>query len=84
MTPPTPAPEPRRDGASVATTEAPPTGPLPALPGIDSDAAVRAAGAAARTPRRAPRREPHGPVTDGATALAPVPTRPATYLTSGA
>jgi RNA polymerase sigma factor FliA len=57
----------------VATTEAPPTGPLPALPGIDSDAAVRAAGAAARTPRRAPRREPRGPVTDGATALAPVP-----------
>ncbi|GAA4761452.1 FliA/WhiG family RNA polymerase sigma factor [Actinomycetospora chibensis] len=73
MTPPTPAPEPRRDGASVATTAAPPTGPLPALPGIDSDAAVRAAGAAARTPRRAPRREPAGPVTDGATALAPVP-----------
>jgi RNA polymerase sigma factor FliA len=73
MTPPTPAPEPRRDGASVATTEAPPTGPLPALPGIDSDAAVRAAGAAARTPRRAPRRERPGPLTDGATALAPVP-----------
>jgi RNA polymerase sigma factor FliA len=53
----------------------PQTGPLPALPGSDSDAAVRAAGVAARTPRRrAPeRREPSGPSTDGATALAPVP-----------
>ena len=70
------APETRPDtGTATGPQTGPQTGPLPALPGSDSDAAVRAAGVAARTPRRpAPaRRRPPGPVTDGATALAPVP-----------
>ncbi|MEJ2860535.1 FliA/WhiG family RNA polymerase sigma factor [Actinomycetospora flava] len=63
------------DAPQTGHETGPQTGPLPALPGSDSDAAVRAAGVAARTPRRrAPeRRQPPGPATDGATALAPVP-----------
>jgi RNA polymerase sigma factor for flagellar operon FliA len=84
MTPPTPAPDPRRDGAPVATlaaaiaaatagADATPTGPLPALPGPDADAAVRAAEAASRTVGGRGRRRPPATPTDGATALAPVP-----------
>src|SRR5690349_10719045 len=77
MTPPTPAPDPGREGTPVATVAAgaPRTGPLPALPGIDSEAAVRAAGAAARSPRRPARSGPPrpGPGTHGPTALAAVP-----------
>src|SRR3954452_23693167 len=77
MTPPTPAPDPRREGTSLATmaADAPRTGPLPALPGLDAEAAVRAAGAAARTPRRsAPRRpEPARPAADRAPPPAAVP-----------
>lgn len=65
-----------RSGAQAASSPGaqtgPRTGPLPALPGSNSDAAVRAAGVAARTPRRrAPERGE--PAADGATALAPVP-----------
>lgn len=78
MTPPIPAPDPRGEGASVApvatvSPDAPRFGPLPALPGSDSKAAVRAAGVAARTTRRKapPRREPPGP--SSATTLVAVP-----------
>jgi RNA polymerase sigma factor FliA len=92
MTPPTPAPDAGRDGPPVATLAAavaaahasthadaagtPPTGPLPALPGLDADAAVRAAQAASRPSggRAARRPAPSPSPTDGATALAPVPT----------